>query len=512
MHPRRHPKSHHSVGCIVFINGGGPPSHRILRATSGMRPPTPTLAEGSTGSFDPLRIEGDDDDLTLSPVLLSNPGGVRDTIATDVARIPSMDSAGAMVMATTMAGPASDVPLSLAMVNDAIRIAVNDAIKVALQDQTAHLKGSVSMMMEACLEALDTAIRSLHGEVRRNHGHITKRLIKPLKDRVAALKEHTDRLEDGLTAKGNALFAATEELKETTSSLAVTVDLATKDLGSWLLALEDTRKDLGSWLLALEDNHRGLSYATPATHESRDPPTSDYPLIDTVPPTDNTITNSRIAWACVHHQVTLPHAPLSTHHQTPHLRQATLPGAFQPRSSSARVDGDISRKASGCDSVLPAPSCVNTSSSARVDGDISREASGCDSVSTASSRVDTTLPTSPSTPAADSVVLGGQSSLHVIGTRRPKRGHLAPANLMPYTLPAVPTMLVTTVCQLLQRKSFGNAGTHASKPLPTKLWCVTMILSGFIQRFGNCGTTALSTAWALRLTVFSKSLFLCFLA
>jgi hypothetical protein len=134
---------------------------------------------------------------------------------------------------------------------------------------------------------------------------------------------------------------------------------------------------------------------------------SDDPLIDTMPPTDNTTTNSCIACAHVHHRVTPPRAPLSTHHQTPHLCQTTLPGAFQPRSSSAGVDGDISRKASGCNSISPTPGRIDTSSSTRVDGDISRKASGCDSVLPAPSCIDTTLPTSPSTPAANSVVLGG---------------------------------------------------------------------------------------------------------
>jgi hypothetical protein len=265
-------------GASSPLTGAAPHPTAVPRATSGMRPPTPSLAAGSTGSFDPLRTEGDDDDSTSSPVLLSNPGGVRDTIPTDIATVPFTDSAGATVMATTTARAASDVSFTLATVNDAIRIAVNEAIKAALQDQTAHFERSVSATMEARLEALDTAIRSLHGEVRSNHGHITKWLIKPLEDRVAALEGHTDCLEDGLTAKGNALFAATEELRETASSLAAAVDLATKDLGSWLSALEDERC--------------GQSYATPATHASKDPPKSDDPLIDTVPPTDNTTTNS----------------------------------------------------------------------------------------------------------------------------------------------------------------------------------------------------------------------------
>jgi hypothetical protein len=253
--------------------GAAPHRATVPRATSTTRPAT-----GLSGSFESLRDNDDDNndaDLVSSPVLLSNPRDVGDTPATGNATVSSgSDSAvrSGTVGATAMPGNnGQDMP------NVLDDVAVSGTISAALL--------SVTSTMEAGLEALDSAILcSLHEEVQSNHGHVTKRLIKPLEGRVAALEEQTARLEDGLTAKGTALLATVEELHGTAAHIAAAVDYATRDFGSWLSALEDSC--------------RGSSSASPVSHASMDPPTFDHPLV--APSTNDANANSRVAWALVH--------------------------------------------------------------------------------------------------------------------------------------------------------------------------------------------------------------------
>jgi hypothetical protein len=337
-------------GTVSPSTGAAPHRATVPRATSTTRPAT-----GLSGSFESLRDNDHNDndaDLASSPVLLSNPGDVGDTPATGNATASSgSDSAvrSGTVGSTAMPGTtARDMPDVL---DD---VAVSGTILAALL--------SVTSTMEAGLKALDSAICSLHEEVRSNHGHVTKRLIKPLEGRVAALKEQTARLEDGLTAKGTALLMTVEELHGTAAHIAAAVDYATKDFGSWLSALEDSC--------------RGSSSASPVSHTPMDSPTFDNPLV--APSTNDANANSRVAWARVHNWVTLPHIPLSTCHQGPHLRQTTLPGAFQPRRSPGHIDKNSVPEASDQAGVSPTPRCVNP-----------------------------TLPMPSPTPASDSVTVGG---------------------------------------------------------------------------------------------------------
>jgi hypothetical protein len=176
------------------------------------------------------------------------------------------------------------------------------------------------------------AIRSLHEEVRSNHGHVTKRLIKPLEGRVLALEERTVCLEEELMKKGSTLLATVEELQETATHIAAVVDHATNNFGSRLSALEAV--PLGNTSTSTATASR-----TPTATASRtptDPPASSEPSADRLPPVEgetansrfveNPTANSRVAWARVHHWVTPPRVPSSRH--GPQLHQTTLPGAF----------------------------------------------------------------------------------------------------------------------------------------------------------------------------------------
>ncbi len=115
---------------------------------------------------------------------------------------------------------------------------VNAAIQATLQEQTAHLERFVTAVMEGHLATLNIPFCSLQEEVKSNHGHVTKQLIQPLEDRVAALKEQTNQLGDRLTGKGAALLDKTEWLAETISTLEAMVESATKDFEFRLSALE----------------------------------------------------------------------------------------------------------------------------------------------------------------------------------------------------------------------------------------------------------------------------------
>jgi hypothetical protein len=196
-HTRRQQAKIHLVG---HCTGVAPHQAAVPWATSTTRPAT-----GLLGSFEPLHDndnDNNDDELASSPVLLSNPGDVGDMPAMGNATASSgSDSAvrsgmvGSTVTPGTTAGDTPDVSDDVAFCG---------AISVALL--------SVTLTIEAGLKALDLAICSPHEEVQSNHSHVTKWLIKPLEGRVAALKEQTAHLEDGLTAKGTTLLTTVEEL------------------------------------------------------------------------------------------------------------------------------------------------------------------------------------------------------------------------------------------------------------------------------------------------------------
>jgi hypothetical protein len=137
-------------------------------------------------------------------VLLSNPGGIGDALPTGDATAPSglVSAVGADMVGNTASPGTTGRDAPDVLKNE---MALKGAILEALLSVTSKME-AVSSRMAAGLSALDSAIRPLHEEVRSNHGHITKRLIKPLADRVAALEERTIRLEDGLTKKGSALL------------------------------------------------------------------------------------------------------------------------------------------------------------------------------------------------------------------------------------------------------------------------------------------------------------------
>jgi hypothetical protein len=326
------------LGAASPSTGTAPHQTAVSPATSVTRPNTK-----SSGSFEPLRDDNNDADLTSSPVLLSNPGGIGDVLLTGDATAPSglvsavgADTVGDTASLGTTAGDTPDVSK-----ND---MALGGAISEALLSVTSKME-AVYLRMAAGLLALDLAIRSLHEEVRSNHGHVTKRLIKPLADRVAALKERTVRLEDGLTEKGSALLATVEEIHETAATIVAVVNHATNNFGSRLLALEAS--------------HRGTSSTAAASRAPTDPPESDDPLVDSPPSPKDATANSCVAWDCVHHQVTLPCVPPSARRQGPHLLQTTLPGAFQPRRSPGCVGEDNVTEASGRADISSTPGQVD---------------------------------------------------------------------------------------------------------------------------------------------------------
>ena len=80
------------------------------------------------------------------------------------------------------------------------------ALQAALREQMAHLEA-----------AMNTRFASLQEEVRSNFGHVTKRLFKPLDDRVTALKAQTNEFVDRLTEKGSALFRLPRNASRRTS-------------------------------------------------------------------------------------------------------------------------------------------------------------------------------------------------------------------------------------------------------------------------------------------------------
>jgi hypothetical protein len=341
-----------ATSASAWSNATSPPtgtaSHRtpVSQKTSATRP-----TSKFSGSYDPLRNNNGDSDSTLSPVLLFNPMGIRDTLPTDDNTAPSVSLATVGADAVSDARPQGTLAKNdLNLTNN--EIAPSGDISVALLSVNSKIDAVSSRMMEA--------IRSLHEEVRSNHGHVTKQLIKPLEGRVLALEERTVRLEEELTKKGSTLLATVEELHETAAHIAAVVDHATNYFGSRLLALK-----------AVPCGNTSTTTATascaPTDHAPIDPPASGEPSADGLPPVEgatanscvveNPTANSQVAWARVHHRVTPPWVPTSQH--GPQLCQTTLPGAFQPRRSPERVDDDASTEAPGRAAASPTPGRID---------------------------------------------------------------------------------------------------------------------------------------------------------
>jgi hypothetical protein len=166
---------------------------------------------------------------------------------------------------------------------------------------------------------------------------------------VAALEGTTVRLEDDLAAKGAAILKTVTDLHGTAASLTMVVQQATTDFGTRLSALETRTTEFGTRLLDLATS------AHTDTTAPRDPPSSDIPTVRHSPPVDATA-NSQAAWAHAHnHVITLPRAPIDACHQSPGLRQTTLPGAFHPHHTPTRDEEDSAARPTGPAHFAPSP-------------------------------------------------------------------------------------------------------------------------------------------------------------
>ncbi len=493
----------------------GVPPHRaaLPRATSGTCPNTrssgsaaPRPNPRSTGGYNPLRYKDNDSTSTSSPLLLPSPEdnttptadapAENDTTPTAdaPAEVDTTPTAGAPSDATppTGGGQADDTPPTRASYAPPASTANVGATGTADATVTpvsgssfvTHNKMSafssvlltVSSRMESVSSSLATVtstlasvssrmatmestLRSIHEEVRSNHGHVTKRLIAPLEARAAALEGTTVRLEDDLASKGTRLLTTVDNLHKTAASLTTTVNSATHNFGSWLLALEA---------------RAGGTSPAKLSPAPKDSPPSEIPSARFSPPPVDATANSRVAWAHAHNRVTPPRAPVNAHHQSPGLCQTTLPGAFHPRHSPTRDEEDFNTGSPGPTKFAPSP--IRTHPTAAdtyglVGGPITsprnwdKETQAC---SLWASRFDISR---LACPAYHGGADGTPRSLSIL---------------------------------------FESVASHASRPLPTTLWCATMTLCTSIKRFGNCGSTTLRTPWAPRLTVFFKNLFPCF--
>ena len=335
-----------------------PPPHRaaLPRASSITRRSTRSsghAAQGlhprSSGSFEPLRDEDDDSAASSSPPLLSAPeltvevatgkaDDDDDGVATRPGGSPAADIDGANDTAA-MASGQQFTQLGLASFSGVLELVSSrmELVSSRMDEVSSRmtLLDSGLVAVTATLEkassrmsTLESTFASLHEEVKRNHGHVTKRLIAPLDARVAALEGNTARLEDDLAKKGSSLLTTVNELNQTADSLMKVVHQATGDFGRRLTALES--------------RGIGAPQATPS-QAREDPPSSDLPSAPPSAPFSPTPmdanANSHAAWARVHQRVTPPHVPVRATRNGPGLRQTTLPGAFHPRHSPIRGEG-----------------------------------------------------------------------------------------------------------------------------------------------------------------------------
>jgi hypothetical protein len=396
----------------------GVPLHRtaLPRATSGTRRNTRSSGPTawSSGGFDPLCKEDDNSASTSSPLLLSaredntlptgaaqedasrppegghtddttlmgdledassppEGGQTDDTSRTDnttlMGDVPASISAvgAAEIGAAGTAGPSFvtqhemsallSVLLTVSSAMESVSSQMDDvSSRMTLLDLRMTLLDSGFTTVTSSLEAvssrmttLESTIRSLYEEVKSNHGHITKRLFTPLEARVAALEGTTVRLEDNLAAKGAAILKTVTDLHGTAASLTTVVQHATTDFGTRLSALETRTTEFGTRLLDL------ATRARTDTTAPRDPPPSDIPTVRRSPPVDATA-NSWAAWARMpNHVITPPRAPIDACHQSPGLRQTTLPGAFHPRHTPMRDEEDSAARPTGPAHFAPSP-------------------------------------------------------------------------------------------------------------------------------------------------------------